>query len=220
MSTAKSLRLPEWSNKHINTGIVTIPMGDYYQENFDSYREATFTIDPSSFLTPLLARLDPPATILDVGCGSGRDMLWFKERGFNTTGFERSRGLAELARKHSGCHVTEGDFEQYDFSGLSVDAVVLVGALVHVPHNRFEAVLKNIARGLKQKGHALLTMKEGRDLKKTSHGRVFYLWQDSDLREIFDNLTLTVVDFARQTSKIRDMDIWLGYVLKKDEPNI
>jgi SAM-dependent methyltransferase len=86
-------------------------MDDYYEENCREYNEATVAIDPSSFLAPLLARIEPPATILDVGCGSGRDMLWFKERGFRVTGFERSSGLAELARKHSGCPVTEGDKE-------------------------------------------------------------------------------------------------------------
>ena len=33
-------------------------------------------------------------------------------------------------------------------------------------------------------------------------------------------LKLTVVYFSRQVSRIRDTDIWLGYVLKKDESNI
>lgn len=66
----------------------------------------------------------------------------------------------------------------------------------------------------------LITLKEGRNPTEAAPGRVFYLWQDPDLRTIFDRLTLTVVDFSRQVSKIRDTDIWLGYVPEKDEPNI
>jgi len=195
-------------------------MHDYYEENWKTYHEATVAIDPTPFLAPLFARIAPPATILDVGCGSGRDMLWFTKRGFRVTGFERSPSLAELARKHSGCPVIEGDFEVYDFSDQSADALVLVGALVHTLHDRFYTVLKNALRALKEGGHVLITMKEGRDLTETSHGRVFYLWQDADLRKIFNQLKLTVVDFSRQVSRLRDTDIWLGYVLKKDESNI
>jgi len=191
-------------------------MRDYYQDNFNAYHESTVKIDPSSFLEPIAQRLPLSATILDVGCGSGRDMLWFKQRGFNTTGFERSSGLAELARKHSGCRVIEGDFEKYDFSGLSLDAIILVGALVHVSHEQFQAVLENIVRGLKQEGHALVTLKEDRNIPEDlSSERVFYFWHDKDLRDIFDKLNLTIVDFSRQVSKVRPTDVWLGYVLQK-----
>jgi SAM-dependent methyltransferase len=194
-------------------------MGDYYQENWKAYHEATFAIDPSSFLAPLFERLDPPATILDVGCGSGRDMLWFRERGFQVTGLERSSRLAELAREHSGCRVNEGDFEVYDFSSLSVDAVVLVGALVHIPNDRFQAALENVLRGLKQGGHALITLKEGRNQSEMFAGRIFHLWQDEGLRDKFEELKLTIVDFSRQVSKIRGTDVWLGYVLQKNDRN-
>ena len=191
-------------------------MGDYYQDNCNAYHESTVKIDPSSFLEPVAQRLPPSATVLDVGCGSGRDMFWLKDRGFLVTGFERSPGLAGLARKHSGCRVIEGDFEKYDFSGLSLDAIILVGALVHVPHDRFQSVLENIVRGLKQEGHALVTLKEGRNSQPdVSSGRVFHLWHDEDLRDIFDKLNLTIVDFSRQVSKVRPTDVWLGYVLQK-----
>ena len=75
-------------------------MPDYYQENYKAYHEKTFSIDPSSFLEPLARRLPPEAFILDVGCGSGRDLMWMAKRGFEVIGFERSPGLAELAREN------------------------------------------------------------------------------------------------------------------------
>ncbi|MBU0698117.1 MAG: class I SAM-dependent methyltransferase, partial [Proteobacteria bacterium] len=103
-------------------------MTDYYQENYQAYHEKTFSIDPSSFLDPLAARLSPEAFILDAGCGSGRDLFWFKQRGFEVIGLERSPGLAQLARENAGCEVIEDDFETYDFSFMEVDAILLAGA--------------------------------------------------------------------------------------------
>lgn len=122
----------------------------------------------------LLKGFAPGSLILDVGCGSGRDLLWFKERGFHVTGFERSPGLAELARENAGCEVIEGDFELYDFSGLSADAVVLAGALVHISHERFQQVFGNIMAGLKDRGYVLVSFKEGAGERMDSRGRVFH----------------------------------------------
>jgi len=187
---------------------------DYYERNFRQYHQETSSIDPASFLSPLAKVLGPGSTILDVGCGSGRDMKWLKDRGFRPMGFERSKGLAELARVHSGCPVVEGDFQVYDFSDMAVDAVILVGALVHVPHENFQAVFSRILTALKREGHVLLTVKEGIQDAEISKDRIFYRWLDEYLRKIFRRLNLKGVDFSRQVSKIRKADVWLGYVLK------
>lgn len=188
-------------------------MKDYYQKNYKAYHEKTFPIDPSSFLKSLAQRLPAEAFILDVGCGSGRDLLWMKKRGFDVIGFERSPSLAELARENAGCEVIEGDFETYDFSRLSVDAVLLVGALVYLPHERFKPVIQNICNCLRRKGKIFISMKEGNGHIKDNHDRIFYLWQNDDLRRIFDELGYKVIDFNRQVSIVRDSDLWLGYVL-------
>ena len=190
-------------------------MSDYYQQNFRKYHEKTFSVDPTSFLTPFAEKLKPGATILDIGCGSGRDLLWFKERGFEVVGFERSPGLASLAGKNAGCEVIEGDFETYDFSQLSVDAIALVGALVHLPHSKVPAVLNSIKRALKDDGKMLLSLKKGAGNTSDSHGRVFYLWNDIELRALFKDLNLDVIDYFQQSSMIGTDDVWIGYVLEK-----
>ena len=123
-------------------------MSDYYQENYKTYHEGTFPIDTSSLLEPFTGRLAKGSLILDVGCSSGRDLSWLKRRGFNVIGFERSKGLADLARKNVGCEVIEGYFETYHFSELSVDAILLSGTLVHVPHKKLPNVFYNIAQAL------------------------------------------------------------------------
>ena len=48
-----------------------------------------------------------------------------------------------------------------------------------------------------------------------SDDRQFYLWQDKDLRDVFQSQNLSVIDFFRQPSILETKDIWLGYVLKK-----
>ena len=58
-----------------------------------------------------------------------------------------------------------------------IDAVLLIGALVHLPHDLFSPVLSNILKALKPGGHALITMKQGQGRQEIEDGRVFYLWE-------------------------------------------
>jgi SAM-dependent methyltransferase len=188
-------------------------MPDYYQKNYKAYHEKTFSIDPSSFLAPLAQRLPPEAFVLDVGCSSGRDLLWMKKRGFDVIGFERSPGLAELVRENVGCEVIEGDFETYDFSSIFVDAIMLVGALVHVPHERFSKVFENITTAISDNGSVLITLKQGSGDLTDTDGRTFSLWEDKNTREVFDALGFKVCDFSTSVSKTGSGDFWMSYVL-------
>jgi len=191
-------------------------MSNYYQKNYKAYHEKTFSIDPTSFLAPLAQRLPADAFVLDVGCGSGRDLLWMKKRGFDVIGFERSDGLAELARDNVGCEVIQGDFETYDFSSIFVDAIMLVGALVHVPHERFSEVFKNITASISRRGNVLITLKEGQGDRIDADNRIFYLWEDPKAREVFDTLGFKVCDFSTSVSKTGSGDFWMSYVLDKE----
>ena len=190
-------------------------MPDYYQKNYKAYHEKTFSIDPSSFLDPFAKRLPGDAFVLDVGCGSGRDLLWMKKRGFDVIGFERSPGLAKLARDNAGCEVIEGDFETYDFSSILVDAIMAIGALVHVPHEGFSKVFENITSAIPDYGSVLITLKEGSGELKHPDGRIFYMWEDPKAREMFDSLGFKVCGVSSSVSKTGSGDVWMTYVLDK-----
>lgn len=191
-------------------------MDNFYEDNHQHYFDSTVGINPSAFLEPLARQLKPQASILDIGCGSGRDLLWFAKCGFRPTGFERSPSLAGLARKHAGCPVIEGDFASYDFSELQFSALVFVGSLVHLSPEALPAILTSTCRALVPGGKLLITVKEGSGTSLAADGRVFTLWSRTDIEKVFavKNQNLHVLDFSHQISKIRPDDIWLGYVLR------
>ena len=190
-------------------------MSDYYQLHFQTYHDRTFSVDPSSFLKILVTHLPTNSTVIDVGCGSGRDILWLQKHGYDVIGLERSSGLAQLARENTGSRIIEADFETFNFAELSADALLLIGALVHLPHIRVPNVLSAICLALKQSGLMLITMKQGKGSITDPDGRRFYLWQDKNLRQVFQALNLSIIEFFIQPSKINPADTWLGYLLQK-----
>lgn len=186
----------------------------YYQKNYKQYFESTVHIDPTHFLSPLVEVLKSGAKIFDIGCGAGRDLLWLHQRGFQVIGLELSPGLARLARQHSGCSVIEGDFSQYNFSSLLVDALIFIGSLVHQPKENVSSILQSSCQALVNGGYVLLTMKEGHQVSMCRDGRKYFLWNKTDLEEVLSACNLQVITFSRQISKLHPDDTWLGYLLQ------
>ena len=189
---------------------------DFYDTHYQKYHNKTFNIDSASFLVTLSNCLQGGSTVLDIGCGSGRDLLWLKKKGYEPTGFERSPNLAELARQNSGCPVLEGDFTLFDFSTLQFDALLLVGSLVHLGYSELGSVLIRISRALKSDGFVYITLKEGYGMSRQEDGRIFTLWQVEHLERIFRDHGFAVLDFTRDISVVNVNDMWLSYLLKKE----
>ncbi len=190
-------------------------MNNFYEDNHYQYFNSTVGIDPSPVLTPLAECLQPGASIFDIGCGSGRDLLWFKQRGFNITGLEQSPGLAALARNHAGCRVIEDDYLTFDFTSIQVDAVALIGALVHQPREAVPQIVTSICRCLNPGGYLLITQKESSGEMTRPDVRTFTLWSKDEAESVYRGCGLEIVDFSRQISKLRSGDIWLGHVLRR-----
>jgi len=196
-------------------------MSDYYCCHYRAYHDETVAIDPAPFLGAFVRQLSPGDHVLDVGCGSGRDLLWLQQKGMAVTGFERSPGLARLARAHAGCRVIEGDFTSHDFAPLAMDAILMTGALVHVPHDCLQGVLGNILRALdpeSQRRIVYLSLKEGEGAATDNRNRVFYFWQEANLARLLSGGGMEVLDFQRSLSADGRGQPWMGFVLHHGRP--
>ena len=75
--------------------------------------------------------------------------------------------------------------------------------------------IPEIIRALKDDGNILLSLKKGAGNTTDSHGRVIYLWNDGELRDLFKDLDLDVIDYFQQSSTTGTDEVWIGYVLEK-----
>jgi hypothetical protein len=85
---------------------------EHYNERAEEFWEGTRDHDVSQNIEALLQHIEgkPPFTILDFGCGPGRDLKVFAEKGHIAIGLEGAEHFAAMARAHSGCEVWQQDF--------------------------------------------------------------------------------------------------------------
>jgi SAM-dependent methyltransferase len=155
----------------------------FYDESAQAYAESTLAADLRPTWELLTSSLRPDALILDLGCGAGRDLKYFAERGYRVVGVDYSRALVEIARRHSGQPVELMDFRSLDFPEDTFDAVWAIASLLHLARADIDQVLGQIRRVLKPGGLFVASMKKGHGERVDERGRFFseYLpdqWRD------------------------------------------
>ncbi|MDA8258973.1 MAG: class I SAM-dependent methyltransferase [Betaproteobacteria bacterium] len=126
----------------------------HYHARADAFWEGTRHHDVEQNIEALLRHIPepPPCTILDFGCGPGRDLLAFTRRGHRVVGLEGAPALAAMARTHSGCDVWQQDFLNLDLPALRFDGVFANASLFHVPRQELPRVLRQLHATLKPGG--------------------------------------------------------------------
>jgi SAM-dependent methyltransferase len=127
---------------------------EHYNQRAEAFWEGTRDHDVGQNIVALLEYIDskPPFTILDFGCGPGRDLKVFTELGHIAVGLEGAEHFAAMARARSGCEVWQQDFLKLDLPDNHFDGVFANAALFHVPSQELPRVLLELHAGLKPDG--------------------------------------------------------------------
>ena len=146
---------------------------DHYNERAEAFWEGTRDHDVSQNIVALQQAIEstPPFTILDLGCGPGRDLKVFSELGHVAIGLEGAARFAVMARNHSGCEVWEQDFLELDLPECRFDGVFANAALFHVPSQALPGVLGKLRASLKPGGVLFSSNPRGQNQEGWNSGR-------------------------------------------------
>ncbi len=126
----------------------------HYDTHADDFFAGTRDHDVRQNMDALLGHIDAqaPFTILDFGCGPGRDLKAFSALGHRAVGLEGAGRFAEMARTYSGCEVWQQDFLTLDLPANHFDGVFANASLFHVPSQALPKVLAQLHDTLKPQG--------------------------------------------------------------------
>lgn len=164
---------------------------DYYDINALGFFESTFKVDMESLYQPFLRYLPDKAFILDLGCGSGRNTLAFKDKGYQVAATDYSKELVDKASQFTGIDVRFESF--YELSELNqYDGIWACASLLHCERKRLSEVLEKILKALKVNGICYMSFKYGTG-DRYKDGRKFTDMDESQAQSLlkkFDNILL------------------------------
>ena len=152
---------------------------EHYNQSAASFWEGTRDHDVTQNIAALLRHIEAtaPFTLLDLGCGPGRDLKAFTEKGHVAIGLEGAERLAAMARTYSGCEVWEQDFLALDLPAARFDGIFANASLFHVPASELPRVLGELRAALKPRGVLFSSNPRGDNSEGWSRGR-YGAWHD------------------------------------------
>lgn len=191
---------------------------EYYDRNAQQFFAGTIDHDVSQNIAALLEAIEgaPPYTILDLGCGPGRDLKTFRTLGHRAIGVDGSAQFAEMARAYSGCEVWQQDFVHLDLPPALFDGVFANASLFHVPSRALPKVLGDLYSALKPGGVLFSSNPRGHNEEGWNAQR-YGSYYDVDAWQTF----LTAANFAplhhyyRPPNLPRDQQPWLASLWRK-----
>jgi SAM-dependent methyltransferase len=185
----------------------------YYEQRAEEFRAGTQDHDVSQNIATLLRYIkgQSPYTILDFGCGPGRDLEAFTALGHRAIGLEGTTGFATMAREHSGCEVWQQDFLNLDLPGEYFDGIFANASLFHVPSQELSRVLAQLHGTLKPGGVLFSSNPRGDNQEGWNRGR-YGAYHDLETWQRYMTAAgfIELEHYYRPTGLPREQQPWLA----------
>lgn len=190
-------------------------IADKYSSEYDTIYSMQKELDT------FISFLNPNATILDLGCGHGRDLEYFLEKGFDVIGIDNSSELLGIAKKRvPSSKFIEMDIRDIDSIDLKFDGIWANAILHHLHIEDIEKVCIDISNRLNPSGILFLSVKSRIpshwDSKYPKHPRYFIHLDKLFLKKTLEVAFFQIISIEEITEKVSNGNLrtWLQIYAK------
>ena len=190
----------------------------YYEHRAEEFRAGTRDHDVSQNIAALLRHIqgEPPFTILDFGCGPGRDLKSIAALGHTAIGLDGAAAFAAMAHADSGCEIWQQDFLALNLPRERFDGIFANASLFHVPSQELPRVLRQLHAALKPAGVLFSSNPHGEN-DEGWNGERYGAYHDLAAwrRYLADAGFTELEQYYRPTGLPREQQPWLASVWRK-----
>jgi len=190
---------------------------EYYNKNAIQFISNTVEVEFKETQNRFLKLLPEGGSILDYGCGSGRDIKYFLENHYDVDAMDGSRELCKLASEYTGITVQHKFFQQLDEEKI-YDGVWACASILHVSYKELAGILFKIAKALKSKGIAYISFKYG-TFEGEKNGRYFTDMTEEKMSQLLNETGLFSIEqewITEDARPGREEEKWLNVILRRE----
>ena len=188
----------------------------YYNQNALSFIEGTVNVDFTTTQNRFLDKLPSNASILDFGCGSGRDTKYFLEQCYDVSEIDGSTELCRLASKYTGIPVKNMLFQ--DLNDINkYNGIWACSSILHLPLQDLKVVLQKMSDALKKNGIIYTSFKYG-TFSGERNGRYFTDMTEDTFADLLNEIPTLTIEEQWITGDVRPdrgEEKWLNLILRK-----
>lgn len=189
---------------------------NYYDNNANVFYNNTVNANFKVTQNFFLSKLKKNASILDFGCGSGRDAKYFIDCGYDVEAIDGSSELCKLASNYIGIEVKNMLFNELDEVN-KYDGVWACAAILHLTLDEIEDVIRKMIIATKNNGIIYISFKYG-DFVGDRNGRFYTDMNEENFLEIFSHLENVKMEEQWITTDVlpnRENEKWFNVMLRK-----
>ena len=190
---------------------------DYYNENAQSFVAGTQDVEFHETQDKFLSYLDDGASVLDFGCGSGRDTKYFLECGYNVEAMDGSVKLCEIASAYAGIQVKNILFEDLN-EVEKYDGIWACSSILHLNKDELKKVFGLMCKALKKNGIIYTSFKYG-EYEGMRNGRFFTDFTEESFHTFMSDICGLVIEEEWISADVRPGrgdEKWLNLIIKKN----
>ena len=158
--------------------------------------------------------------ILDIGCGTGRDVSILLKMGYNAYGLEASPEMISVSDSDITSRLALGSIvNQHIFKNPQYYGILCSAVLMHIPDCFIDLVIKNVNKLLRMNGNALISVPLNRpDVvnQRDRDGRLFILRTEDEWIKLFLKSGFELIYKSSQDDGLARKDLsWLNLIFKR-----
>ena len=188
----------------------------YYNTQAKDFVRGTVAVDFHITQDRFLAQLAAGASILDFGCGSGRDTKYFLQHGFAVEATDGSKELCRLASAYTGISVKQMLFDELE-AVEKYDGIWACASILHLAWADLVVVMQKMVRAVKDGGVIYTSFKYGQ-FTGERNGRFFTDLDEEGLTRLLKEVGGLEVKELWITGDVRPgrgEEKWLNVLLQK-----
>ena len=162
----------------------------------------------------LVKHVGQEGVVVDIGCGTGRDMAWFELHGIRIIGVDLSMGMLAYAKENVHGNLISMNMRNLGFCDAYFDGAWCCASLLHLPKAEAVYALREIRRILKVDGMLILSVQEGNDEgwedgSISGAKRFFARYQENEMKDLLSENRFAVLKTDSSQTVERN---WLSFV--------
>jgi len=188
---------------------------EFYNTNAEDFYIGTVNADMSETCDKFLQYVKQGGRILDAGCGSGRDSLYFLKQGYEIVSIDASEEMVKMSSRLTGQKTLKMRFDEINFD-TEFDGVWACASLLHVPKSDIEEVFNKLLKSLKTEGILFASFKYGNN-ELIRDKRLFNSYDEDGLQDLLRTVTeLELIDIwkTQDVRPGREGESWVSCICK------
>jgi ubiquinone/menaquinone biosynthesis C-methylase UbiE len=141
--------------------------------------------------------------VIDIGCGSGRDISILMKLGYECVGVDASKGMLNIAKmKNKNVKFIQLNIYELEKLKQQFDGFICMATLLHIPRQKISKALQQIKKILAESSVGIITLKKGegeefevRDIDGRHEERFFVYWSKEDFESALKNNDFKVLEY-------------------------